>query len=99
MEYGYLHRVVASFSTFLSVLCGGPRKPILISAPPTFDGVDYSYLHNVVATGSTFINVARGGPYEPVCTTLHDSIEAGGQASRVPWPASWLAHFRFSAGK
>jgi hypothetical protein len=59
----------------------------------------HGYWHDVVATFSTFLNVLRGGPREPICTTLHDNIEAGGWASRVPWPASWLAHFRFSAGK
>lgn len=55
-------------------------------------------MHHALASLSRFLNGVRGGRFdEPLCSAIWRNIEDGGWASRVRWPESWVAHFRWSA--
>lgn len=54
-----------------------------------------NYLYNLGTMLSQAINVVLflGDPDESCSSRLGKSIEAGGWASRLPWPAAFRSHF------
>jgi len=53
------------------------------------------YLIGVFLGWDVFVNAVTGGAhYQTISCRIGESINSGGWASRVPWPASWLDHFR-----